>query len=182
MAKQSPLSKLQADIKALSTSAGKQRDKIQKLAVECARYAFGEGVQKNAAPMTQLVYAMAGTGLSVESLIKWAQENTPVLWRHPKDENGQPDESKPKAFGENKAYDKSVFDEAALMATPWWVHVKQPKEVATEYDVAEAVRNLIAKAQREVDNKGKNIKTIKNVEVLADLKALIARLPAAEME
>lgn len=162
MAKDTALAKLNRDIKSLGTKTKKWRDDVQLILIRCAAYAF----QGNAEPMTSVVAQLEGA--DVAAVIKWAEMYAPVLWRASDDGI--------KRFGINKSFE-GEFDAAYLMGTAWWVSAKKPQQVSSIYDVADAVRDLIKRAEREV-TAGK--KTVHHADLIRDLKALAGRASQAE--
>jgi hypothetical protein len=161
----SAISQLMSDIKRLGARTSKWRDDVQVILVRCAGFAF-EG---NADPFNHLLEQMTGADLA--AIVKWAETNTPVMFRKSESDGV-------KRFGINKSFE-GVYDATELLGLPWWQHAKKPQQVSSVYDVAEAVRELIKRAEREVEA-GK--KTVQHADLIRDLKALAGRVSAAETE
>ena len=147
---------LNAKIDGLAKKHGAWRDEVQTVLVMCARNAFEHG---NVDGFTRIVNVLKGADM--KAIMLWAKTYAPATYH--KQEN---------KYTLNKSFE-GEYDEAYLMGQAWWNKATEAKGVVTEFDVLEAVQAMIKRAEREVTAKV-NIKTIKNLELLKDVRRTVA--------
>lgn len=140
------------------------RDAVQLVLVACAKNAFDHG---NVDGFTRVVSVLKGADL--KAIVKWAVKFAPASFHK--------SEAK---FTKNASFE-GEYDALYLMGQAWWEHAIEAKDVVTEFDVLEAVQAMIKRAEREVTAKT-NIKTIKNLELLNDVKSTLTKYEAAHKE
>jgi hypothetical protein len=148
---------LNAKIDGLAKKHGAWRDEVQVVLVQCARNAFDHG---NVDGFTRVVNVLKGADM--KAIMAWVKTHAPATYH--KQEN---------KFTLNKSFE-GEYDALYLMGQAWWDKATEAKDVVTEFDVLEAVQAMIKRAEREVTAKV-NIKTIKNLELLKDVRRTVTQ-------
>lgn len=148
---------LNAKIDALGKKHGAWRDEVQLVLAMCARNALVHG---NVDGFTRIVGVLKGADM--KAIIKWAVKYGKATWHKSE-----------VAFTLNKSFE-GEYDLPYLLDQKWWETATEAKDVVTEFDVLEAVQAMIKRAEREVTAKV-NIKTIKNLELLKDVRNTVTK-------
>jgi hypothetical protein len=148
---------LNKKIDGLITKHSAWRVEVQEVLVQCSYHAHEHN---NVDGFTRVVGVLKGADM--KAIIKWVQKHGRAVWHKTEGR-----------FTLNKS-DKGAFDAAFLMEAEqaWWTTATEAKDVKLEFDVLEAVQAMIKRAEREVTAKA-NIKTIKNLELLKDVRRTV---------
>lgn len=156
MTYQMNVAELNKKISRLEKHTAKWRDMVQEVAVGCAFQAF---THKNVDSATKLIHSLKGA--DINAVKTWLERYSPCRWN--KELSG---------FKFNKSF-SGEFDHAFLSANLWYELAKKPAQLSSVYDVLEVVRDLVKRAEKEIQL-GK--KTVQHADMIEDLKALAGKV------